>query len=498
MTFLFSLLWGALQGLCIPPLPLGPLVPFVLAGTLVWLDVAPRRAAWRGFLSGVVLQVVALHWIHGVMSFGPALTIAIGLVFLFCYLAAFSALWAWLWALCRRRGVPWAWPFLFTGIELLRGYGQMSFPWTFVGYDWGGALPLLQGAAWTGVYGLGLGLSATAVALALAWKREMRRRWLLVPLLAWGAWTIGGAVRLSGPAQGARMRVALVQPAIPQTRKWDEQYFRTVMDKTWSTVRGAKGPVDLWVLPETAIPDFWSWRPMETSRVRTIADTSRAAVAVGALEAVPDAGKPYGVRILNSAFLVRPKSAATERYDKIRLVPFSEHMPFDDVIPAFNKIKLGQSGFSAGDGIPVWRTPLPWSPAICYEMEYPDFVREAEREGARFMVVITNDGWFGNSLGPRQHWNIHRFRAVESGLSMARAANTGISGATDHRGVVLARSRMMADTVLTVSVPQGPGSFYGHHGGAVDACLWIASALAAAILALAGRRRPTPPAPGPG
>ena len=365
MTFLFALLWGALQGLCIPPMPLGPLVPFVLAGTLLWLDVAPRRAAWRGFLSGVVLQVAALHWIHGVMSFGPALTIAIGLVFLFCYLAAFSALWAWLWALCRAKGIPWAWPFLFTGIELVRGFGQMSLPWTFIGYDWGGSLPLLQGAAWTGVYGLGLALSATAVALALAWKREIRRRWLLLPLLAWSAWAIAGIVRLGAPMEGARMRVALVQPAIPQTRKWDEQYFRSVMDKTWSTVRSANGPVDLWVLPETAIHDFWSWRPMETQRVRTVADTSRASVLVGALEAVPDASKPFGERILNSAFLVRPGGAPAQRYDKLRLVPFSEHMPFDDIFPAFNKIKLGQSGFSAGDGIPLWRTPLPWSPAIC-------------------------------------------------------------------------------------------------------------------------------------
>jgi apolipoprotein N-acyltransferase len=498
VTFLVALLWGALQGLCIPPLPLGPLVPFVLAGTLVWLDVTPRRAAWRGFLSGIVLQVVALFWIHGVMSFGPALTIAAGLVFLFAYLAAFSALWAWLWALCRRRGIPWAWPFLFTGIELLRGFGQMSFPWTLVGYDWGGTLPLLQGAAWTGVYGLGLGISATAAVLALAWKKEIRRAWLLVPLLLWGAWTVGGIARLSGSVDGPRMRVALVQPAIPQTRKWDESYFQSVMDKTWSTVRRTKGPVDLWALPETAIPDFWSWRPLEEHRIKVVADTSRATVLVGALEALSSPGMPMGYKVLNSAFLVR-KGERTDRYDKTRLVPFSEHLPFDDVFPAFNKIKLGQSGFSAGSIIPVWRTPLPWSPAICYEMEYPDFAREALHNGARMLVVITNDGWFGNSLGPRQHWNINRFRAVESGLSMARAANTGISGATDHRGVVLARTRMMSDTVVTVSVPQGPGSFYGRHGGAIDAGLWIAAFLAAAYLALAGRfRRPTPPAPGPG
>jgi apolipoprotein N-acyltransferase len=482
MIFLWSLLWGALQSLCIPPLPLGPLVPFVMAGMLLWLDVNPRKAAWRGFLSGLVLQVAALHWIRDVMSVGPAFTIAVGLVILFAYLAAFQALWAWLWALCLRKRIPWAWPFLFTGIELVRGYGQMSFPWMHLGYDWGGVLPLLQGAAWTGVYGLGLLLAATSVLFHQCWRKRVRRAWLWLPLVFWTAWTAAGAFRLTETVEGPRMRVAIVQPAIPQTRKWDEPYFQTVMDRTWATVRRVSGPVDLWALPETAIPDFWSWRPLEASRIATLADTSRASVVVGALEAVPDSSKPFGVRVLNSAFLVTPAKPAV-RYDKIRLVPFSEHLPFDNVFPALNKVKLGQSGFSAGDSLPVWRTPLPWSPAICYELVHPDFARMAVRHGARILVVVTNDGWFGNSLGPRQHWNIHRFRAVEVGLSMVRAANTGISGATDHRGVVLARTRMMADTALVVAVPQGPGSFYGRHGGAVETLLWIAALVAAALLA---------------
>lgn len=487
MILLWALLWGALQGLCIPPLPLGPLVPLVMACMLLWLEVPPRQAAWRGFLSGLVLQVAALHWIRDVMSVGPAFTIAVGLVFLFAYLAAFQALWAWLWALCLRHRVPWAWPFLFTGIELVRGYGQMSFPWMHLGYDWGGVLPLLQGVAWTGVYGLGLLLSATAVLFHQCLRGRMRRTWLLLPLLFWGTWTGAGALRLRGTVDGPRLRVALVQPDIPQTRKWDEPYFQTVMDKTWAAVGRVSEHVDLWALPETAIPDFWSWRPLEAYRIATLADTSRASVVVGALEAVPDSTRPFGVRVLNSAFLVAPGKAA-QRYDKIRLVPFSEHLPFDDFLPALNKVKLGQSGFSAGDSLPVWRTPLPWSPAICYDLVHPDFARLAVRHGARILVVVTNDGWFGNSLGPRQHWNIHRFRAVEVGLSLVRAANTGISGATDHRGVVLARTRMMADTTLVVSVPQGPGSFYGRHGGAVEALLWILALASTALLAWRWRK----------
>jgi apolipoprotein N-acyltransferase len=487
VILLWSLLWGALQSLCIPPLPLGPIVPFVLAGMLLWLDVAPRKAAWRGFLSGLVLQVAALHWIQGVMSVGPPVTIALGLVLMFAYLASYQALWAWAWALCVRHRLPWAWPFLFTGIELVRGYGQMAFPWMHLGYDWGGCLPLLQGVAWTGVYGLGLLLSATAVLLHQCRRRRMALAWLWLPFLFWTAWAAAGAARLTGNVDGPRMRVAIVQPAIPQTRKWDEPYFQTVMDRTWASVARVNQRVDLWALPETAIPDFWSWRPLEAARIAMIADTSHASVLVGALEAVPDATKPFGVRVLNSAFLVAP-NASPRRYDKIRLVPFSEHLPFDDFLPALNKVKLGQSGFSPGDSLPVWRTPLPWSPAICYELVHPDFARLAVSHGARILVVVTNDGWFGNSLGPRQHWNIHRFRAVEAGVSLVRAANTGISGATDHRGVVLARSRMMADTTLVVSVPEGPGSFYARHGRVVENLLWILGLAAASWVAWRWRR----------
>jgi apolipoprotein N-acyltransferase len=492
MNFLWAAVWGCLQALCIPPLPLGPAIPLILAGTLAWLEGDPRRAARLGFLSGLVLQVAALHWIRNVMAVGPALTIGLGLAVMACYLAAFHALWAWLWAVCLRKGVPWAWPFLFTGIELLRGWGQMSFPWMHVAYDLGTCLPLVQGASIAGVYGTGLLLAATAVLLHRTIRGAIPRGWLALPAAFWFAWAGWGVWRLHAPMEGPRMRVALVQPAIPQTRKWEEAYFQTAMARTWETVGTIRGPVDLIALPETAVPDFWSWRPVEAARFARLADTSRAAVVVGALEAIPDATQPYGARLLNSAFLVRPGSS-TQRYDKIRLVPFSEHLPFDNVFPALNQVKLGQSGFAAGSELPVWRTPLPWSPAICYEPVHPAFARRAVREGAGILVVLTNDGWFGNSLGPRQHWNIHRFRAVESGLSLVRAANTGISGAVDHRGIVVAESRMMADTTLTVSVPSGPGSFYGRHGGAVDALLAVAALLSAALVLFRRRRGDSSP-----
>jgi apolipoprotein N-acyltransferase len=466
--------------LCVPPLPLGPLVPLVLAAILFWLaPKSPGKAAASGFFSGFVFHLASLHWIKNVMSVGPPVTIALGVLLLMAYLSAFHALWAWLWALCLRRDKIWLWPFLFTGIELLRGWGQMSFPWLHLAYDFGDNLPLLQGASVLGVYGTGLLIAATAVLLQQVAARGLDKKWLAIPIGFWGLWVLAGAIRLVAPVGPTRIRVALIQPAIPQTSKWEEAYFQSVMDKTYRTIAKVQGKVDLWVLPETALPDFWTWRPDVAARFMQLADTSNADVVLGALEAIPDPSAPMGARVLNSAFWIRPHKAWI-RFDKTRLVPFSEHLPFDNLLPALNKVKLGQSGFSAGDTLSVWNTGIPWSPAICFEQVHADFVRKAAQKGARAMVVVTNDGWFGNSLGPRQHWNIHRFHAVENGMSLARAANTGISGATDSRGVVIARSEMMADTTLVANLPEGSISLYGRFGGILDGLLVLAS-IAAAI-----------------
>lgn len=481
---------GIALALCVPPLPLGPLVPLVLAGLLGWMaPKSPGKAALAGFLSGLVFHLATLHWIKNVMNVGPPATIASGLALLIAYLSGFHALWAWAWSLCLRRDRIWAWPFLFTGIELVRGWGQMSFPWLHVGYDFGTNLPLLQGASVFGVYGTGLCIAATAVALHSGRTGALNRRWLAVPVAFWGTWILLGSLRVASPMPPPQMKVALVQPAIPQTRKWDEGYFKAVIEKTFATAGRVQEHVDLWVFPETAVPDFWTWRPDVAARFMALSDTSRSDVLLGALEAIPDARNPMGARVLNSAFLIHPHQAAV-RYDKIRLVPFSERLPFDDVLPALNKVKLGQSGFSAGDTVPLWNSGMDWSPAICFEQVYADFVRDAARHGAKAMVVITNDGWFGNSLGPRQHWNIHRFHAVENGMSMLRAANTGISGATDSRGIVIARSRMMVDTSLVASIPEGSISIYGRLGKWLDGILWLCALIAMASLWMRTRTAP--------
>src|SRR5699024_216126 len=135
-------------------------------------------------------------------------------------------------------------------------------------------------------------------------------------------------------------------------------------------------------------------------------------------------------------------AAHFRQYSKLRLVPFSERLPFDDIFPLINYVNLGEGDFSAGDGYEVWNAKIPYAPSICYEVIYPDFVRGARRRGATLLVNITNDGWFGYSNAPFQHANITRFRAVEAGMPIARNANSGISVFYDYKGRILGKTRL--------------------------------------------------------
>jgi len=468
---LMAVAWGLATGLCVPPMPLGPLIPFAMAGALLSLSRLSGWAAARwGFTWGVAFHLATMLWIRNVMSVGPVVAIGGGLVLLMGYLSLFSAFWAWGWSRLRDHGLIWLWPCLFAGIEVLRGYGQMSLPWLHVGYDFGSWPVLLQGVSIVGVHGLGFLIALLAVGIVVSLERgRMLLRLMLVALVL--VWVGFGAWRLRQPETGRTLRVAVVQPSIPQTRKWDETYFNTVISHTFVTMNKLRQPVDLMVLPETAIPDFWSLRLWEGMRMRRFGDSIHADLLVGALDFDRDSAAPKGAWVRNSAFHLSP-GVQLQRYDKMRLVPFSERLPFDNIFPVLNYVDLGEGDFSSGHILPTYQTRgFSWAPTICYELAYADFARLAVHNGARAFVDITNDGWFGRSLGPMQHWNIERFRTVETGLPLIRSANTGVSGVVDSKGRILTQSRLLEDTLLVATVHEGNPTFASLHGGWIEGLL---------------------------
>jgi apolipoprotein N-acyltransferase len=474
-----SVLWA----LCFPPFPFGPvifvaLVPLFLATARLKTG---GRAFWFNFLGGILHNTVMYWWIYNVIKVGPALIIGFGLLLLILYLSLFNALLGWLFRACAHRRFGLAiFTVMWGGLEVLRTWGQISFPWSHIGYTLGHFTALIQGASFLGIFGLSLAVVACNCLVFAALRRRGLRRaaWmaaaLVIPLALW----IEGAVSLKAPdPQAGTLDIALVQPSIPQTKKWDEHYFHDVMDKTWRTIAGDSGKTsplmgaDLVVFAETAVPDFLRSRGDIYLILQGISQRYGSDVVVGALDFVPD-NKPYrAYQYFNSAFLF-PGSGRKDsvlQYSKLRLVPFSEKLPFDNIFPVINYVNLGEGDFSPGDDYAVWGRKTRYAPSICYEIIYPDFVRGARRRGANLLVNITNDGWFGYSNAPFQHANIARFRAIEAGVPIARCSNSGISVFYDYKGRIVAKTHLFEQTLLRRQIPLASReTWYLKHGDAVE------------------------------
>ena len=465
-----------------PPLPLGWL-SFVLLVPWLWTlrRLEARDALTITFASSVLGGAAMYFWIYNVVSVGPPAGVVCGLVLLLCFLATFKVAAGWLFLRLEAVGKTWLFPLVWAGIEVFRAQGEISFPWEHLGYALGVSLPMAQAASWIGVYGLSaLVVAANLVALS-ALERRSRRRALAVLLFPAGLLLFGAVSLSSEPEVSRSVRVAVLQPNIPQHVKWEKKNFPQWMRRTFGLVdRIDSGSVDLVVLPETAVPRLARDVRLPEGRgyIRQHADLrSRAAkrgydVVAGFLDADTLGPAPRRFRFYNAAFLFRADGSEPQRYYKRKLVPFSEKLPWDGLLPMLNYVDLGEGDFSPGEGDALWGGRGDWAPSICYEVVYPAFMRDQALAGARLMVNITNDGWFGRTTAPWQHANIARFRSVELGLPLARAANTGVSLFYDAKGRLLDSTPIFEEAAIRaeLEIPVSPAP-YAAVGGPLEAIL---------------------------
>jgi apolipoprotein N-acyltransferase len=458
---------GALAALALPPVHAVPVLLLAIPGLLALLDGAGswKRAGVLGMAWGMGHHVAGLYWIsHALLTdpwrWGWLVPIAVpGLAVPLAAYIALAAIVAWF----ARPGWPrWlalaaAWVMM----EMLRGFLFTGFPWNLMGSVWAfDALPL-QAAALVGVHGLSLLTMLLAGLPALGRRALAGGAVALVLLGGFGAW------RLAQPEPAAAgVNLLLVQGNVQQEAKWREEMrwpiFRRYLDLTREGVARAPAGTRLAVIwPETASP-FLLPNDADARRFAAEVLPPGGVLLAGSVRAEFGANRLLSA-VFNSLSAIGEDGALLGSYDKTHLVPFGEYMPLRGLVPI--RVVQGGMDFSAGPGAVAMTVPgLPsFSPLICYEVIFSGAVVPAERP--QWLLNVTNDAWFGFSAGPFQHLAAARLRAVEEGLPLARAAQTGVSALFDAHGRVVARIGLGEMGSVAVALPAAlsptPFSLYG-------------------------------------
>ena len=437
------LLSGALLGAAFLSTRLGFLAWFAFVPLLAALDSrvrarAPSRALFSlGYLWGFAFYAVGTHWIarlSDVASTVPWIKypawIAAAL-----YLALFGGLMTWMaGAFARRRSLVLVFPAALVGVEELRGSGELGFPWFQPGYTQAAYPPVMQLASLGGVMLVTLWI---ALINALLWRalagRARARAALgaaLVLLLPW-AW---GSRVLDAAPRGGGTRVALVQANIAGEIKWSGKHQTEILNAFLRlTERAASRRPALAIWPETATGTYMKKQLDQAVAVAELAH--RTGVPIFAGFADYDFAPDGRVRSYNAAGLFGTDGRMSPIYAKRHLVPFGERMPFEWLLPALARVNFGQAEWTPGGGVVLFPSAAgPFACLVCFEGIFPDLSRDAVRAGARWLVNVTNDEWFGNSVAIQQHAAMSAFRAVENHVPLARCANTGLTVLYDSFG----------------------------------------------------------------
>ena len=510
---LVCFLAGAGSALAMEPFSLLPVL-FVTVPLLVWsLDGVHAqagsrgRAARGGFLVGLLFGfgyfIAGINWVgsaflvdsesHAWMMVPVLLSLTL-LLGLFWGVGCAVAVAFWTQGLARLLLLA----AMLAATEWLRGTVLTGFPWNTPGLAVAGSDELSQIAAFAGLSGLNLLVILIAGAPALLADEPAPRsfggygNWLaagsLMVLLGalWGAghYLLGTEV----PAGEDATRIRIVQPNIPQKEKWDPANRSRIFASYLELSDTASSPevtgiddVDVLVWPESAPPFLIERHPDALASIAALLPDG-AILLTGALRAENPAEGSAERQVFNSVLAVDSAGSVIARYDKFHLVPFGEYLPFEELLARIGIRKLVKlpGSFAAGSSpqtISITGVPA-FSPLICYEIIFARSVVDSSAR-PRWLLNVTNDAWFGNSAGPRQHLQHARFRAIEQGLPVIRAANTGISAVIDAHGRITDHKPIGVGGVIDVVLPgAAAATFYARYGD------WVLVGLLLCLLGL--------------
>jgi apolipoprotein N-acyltransferase len=454
-----------------------------------WPAFRGQRVFLLGFATGAAYFGGTVYWTgtvvqqFGGLSWPVAVMVAALLV---AYLALFPGLFAlclgWLGSKFGRRAIMLA-PAIWVTTELGRTYFWSGFPWLLLGYSQTTVLPVAQLASVVGVFGLSALVAVVSAALSHFVISRSKGSIAAVAAVAavvlavvlWGNQRLGDSAL---NAQGRPLRVALVQGNIPQEQKWDATQADSILNTYLELTReAARQGAQLVLWPESSTPFFFEDDRLGAERIRHVVNETGIELLLGS-DQVERTQPPA---FYNAAFLIRRDGSVAAVYRKMHLVPFGEFVPLKRLLFFVGPLVETVGEFTPGQAMVMLPTAVgPISTAICYEIVYPRLVRQSVLEGSQLLSTITNDGWYGRSSAPYQHFLQASMRAIEQGRYLVRSANTGISGIVDPYGRVVQQSRIFERTVLAGDVRMLDGrTVYGTIG---DLFAYLCAALTVAAL----------------
>ncbi len=456
---------GALATLSFAPYNIWLLAPASLT-LFFWLllNQSIKRSALIGFSWGLGLFGTGISWVHvSIDTFGgmPKIASVFLMVSLISYLALYPLIFG---ALFNRfnQGRPFhqlllSGPVLWLLLDWLRGWAFTGFPWLWMGYGqlnspFSGLAPIL------GVEGITLALVLISAGIVAAISD---RNWkpLMVPALVIGLSLLVHGAQWVTPNSDKTVDVALVQGNVPQELKWlPSERWPTLMKYIDLTRENWDADIIVW--PEAAIPALEAHLPSFLQNLDEVARENNSTVITGVLDQ-----KENGEFFNNILTLGQNNDNGYDydnatRYSKHHLLPFGEFVPFGDLLrpiaPFFN---LPMSSFSRGDFVQPNLEANGYSiaPALCYEVAFSEQVRQNVNVDTDLLLTLSNDAWFGTSIGPFQHMEIAQMRSLELGKPLLRATNTGVTAVVDHMGHITKQIPQFETAVLRAKVTPTDG-----------------------------------------
>jgi apolipoprotein N-acyltransferase len=463
---------------------LGFFVPPVLSGILLILSLPPYDLGWLSWIGLVPLLIAVygrtviyaffLAFIFGLTFFSGVFywTLAVDSysflhqIVLILYLGSYFGLFGFVFSfLTKKYSLTvslFLVPFIWVSLEYLRSnMGFLAHPWPLLGHAQGNYLPIIQMADFSGTYGVSflVGMINSVVAamcffllykskksfLPTGFRISIRGLGILgvTAFCLVGFTLFYGVVKLSKPIEGKKLRISIVQGNITQEHKWNPKYAKAITEiYTDLTRKVMKEKPDLIVWPEAATPKPVNLDKSLYRQVTQLSEEANAYLLVGSSSHEKfKSQEREKIKLRNSAFLFNPdKTINDQRYDKIHLLPFGEYLPYKEIIP-WSWINIPNVVTTiAGNMFTVFECPgFRFSAPICWETVFPYVVRNFVRNGAQFIVNITNEAWFGDTAAPYHFLSSNVFRAVENRVYLVRCGNTGVSCFIDPHGRIVNR-----------------------------------------------------------